>query len=60
MRPGAPTRKAREKKNWRVLCHHGEVVAVEPNRDYEQVFEGGTDPFWDAVEYAAKQLREED
>lgn len=55
----APTRKPREKVNWRVLCHGKEVVAVEPNREFEHVFEGGPDPFWAAVEYAAKQLREE-
>jgi hypothetical protein len=33
-------------------------LAIEPNREYEHVFEGGSDPYWDAVEYAAKELRE--
>ena len=59
VRKSPPSRKPREKLNWRVLCHHGEVVAVEPDREFEHVFEGGADPFWQAVEYAAKQLREE-
>jgi hypothetical protein len=34
-----------------------EVVAIEPNRDYEEVFEGGSDPFEEALEYAAAQIR---
>lgn len=51
-------RKPRDKVNWRVGTQDGEVVAVEPNRDFEQVFDGGPDPFWDAVEFAAKKIRE--
>ena len=44
--------------NWIVRRNPtGEVVAVEPNRDFEEVFEGGDDPYWDAIEYAATQLR---
>lgn len=48
--------------NWRVLRYRGDgdVVAIEPNRDYEHVFEGGRDPYWEAVQYAAKRLREND
>jgi len=36
----------------------GEVLAVEPNREYEHVFEGD-DPYTAALMYAAKQLRKE-
>lgn len=50
-------RKVREKGNWRVRSERGEVVAIEPDREHEHVFEGA-DPFMDALEYAAKQLRE--
>lgn len=51
-------RGSRERTNWRVSTQGGDVVAVEPNRDFEHVFEGGKDPFMEALEYAAKQLRE--
>lgn len=50
--------KQRDKRNWRVETSSGEVVAVEPERTHEHVFQGGDDPFWQAVEFAAKQLRE--
>lgn len=50
-------RKPRTKVNWRVGTQAGEVVAIEPNRDFEHVFEGD-DPFMAAIEYAAKQIRE--
>lgn len=52
-----PVRKPRDKVNWRVGTQAGEVVAIEPNRDFEHVFEGD-DPFMAAIEYAAKQIRE--
>lgn len=45
--------------NWKVRSEDGDVVAIEPNRDFEHVFEG-SDPFMAALEYAAKQLRESD
>lgn len=50
-------RKVRVRTNWKVRSERGEVVAIEPNRDFEHVFEGD-DPFMAALEYAAKQLRE--
>lgn len=50
-------RKSRQRTNWKVSCEHGEVVAIEPNREFEHVFEGGKDPLMEALEYAAKQLR---
>jgi hypothetical protein len=64
-RPGdrqrAQARASREvaHTNWRVIRYRGsgEVVAIEPNRDYEHIFDGGVDPFWDAVEFAAAELR---
>lgn len=51
-------RAPREKLNWRVQSEGGEVIAVEPDLKHEHVFEGGADPFQEALEYAAKQLRE--
>lgn len=53
-------RKPREKVNWRIGAGEkgGEVVAIEPNREFEHAFEGGSDPLMDAIEYAAKQIRE--
>ncbi|URC18181.1 hypothetical protein SEA_ZENTENO07_80 [Mycobacterium phage Zenteno07] len=52
--------RARVEKNWRIVrTEDGELLALEPGRDYEQTFEGGPDPFWDAVEYAAACLRGE-
>lgn len=55
-----PVRKPREKVNWRIGAGEkgGEVVAIEPNREFEHAFEGGSDPLMDAIEYAAKQIRE--
>ena len=50
-------RKVRVRTNWRVRSERGEVVAIEPNRDFEHVFDGD-DPFMAALEYAAKKLRE--
>jgi len=43
-------------RNWRVRRQGGEVVAIEPGRDYETPFDGPT-AFWDAVEYAARELK---
>lgn len=54
---GHTVRKPRERTNWKVMTDQGEVVAVEPNREFEHVFDG-PDPFMAALEYAAKQLRE--
>ncbi len=58
-----PVRRARTasaRVNWKVQIQAGQVVAIEPNREFEHVFEGGSDDYWAAVEYAAKQLREGD
>lgn len=54
---GGAVRKSRERTNWRVKTERGEVLAIEPNREFEHTFEGGKDPFMEALEYAAKQLR---
>lgn len=46
--------------NWRIkLLDNGSVLALEPGREYENIFEGGPDPFWEAVEFAAAELRKE-
>lgn len=55
---GRTVRQAHQRTNWRVGVSGGEVIAVEPNREFEHVFDGGGDPFMEALEYAAKQLRE--
>lgn len=47
----------RNRTNWRVSVEGGEVIAVEPNRDFEHVFQGGPDPFMEALEFAAERLR---
>ena len=44
--------------NWRVTVERGQVLAIEPDKDFEHVFEGGGDPFWAAVEFAAAQIKE--
>jgi hypothetical protein len=54
----AAHQKAREHTNWRVRTEFGEVIAIEPNREYEHVFTDNADDFMTALEYAAKQLRE--
>lgn len=54
---GRSVRQPNKRVNWRVHSERGEVVAVEPNRDFEHVFDGD-DPFQAALEFAAKQLRE--
>lgn len=48
-----------QRTNWRVnTLPNGEIVAVEPNREFEHVFEDDfADPLMAALEYAAKQLR---
>lgn len=50
-------RKTRTKRNWRVTTERGEVLAIEPNREFENVF-SGPDPLMEALEYAAKKIRE--
>lgn len=57
---GKVSRPASARVNWRVCMEDGHVLAIEPNRQFEHVFEGGSDDYWAAVEYAAKQLREGD
>lgn len=53
------TRQPDGRTNWLVRLEEGEVVAIEPNREYEHTFTGGSDPFWDAVKFAASCLRKE-
>lgn len=56
---------ARTGQNWRVITlpHHAGMrdvaIALEPGREHDQVFSGGPDPFWDAVQFAAGCLRGE-
>ncbi|AXN53347.1 hypothetical protein PBI_THONKO_76 [Mycobacterium phage Thonko] len=51
---------AKVERNWRVKrIETGEVLAFEPGGEYEQVFDSGADPFWQAVEFAAACLRGE-
>ena len=57
---GAKLRAQRLENNWRIKhTDDGEILALEPGREHEQVFEGGDDPYWDAVQFAAKCLRGE-
>lgn len=45
-------------RNWRITQYRRNyAVAIEPGRDYETPFVGPT-AFWDAVEFAAKKLKE--
>jgi len=54
----SPTRGENGRTNWRVRHYDtGEIVAVEPNRDFEHTFDGGDDPFMAALEFAAAELR---
>lgn len=53
----ASTRQPDGYTNWLVRLEAGEVVAIEPNREYEHCFTGGADPFWEAVLFAAAELR---
>ena len=47
--------------NWKVRRSQlGEVVAIEPNNEFEHVFTDGVDPFDAALQYAAAQLRNEE
>jgi hypothetical protein len=45
--------------NWIVKRDGDRVIAVEPSREYENVFDGGDDPFSAALDFAAAQLRKE-
>lgn len=51
-------RAPRQRTNWKVRSEGGEVLAIEPSREFEHTFEGGSDPFMEALKYAAQQLRE--
>lgn len=52
-------RRALSERNWRVKrLHPREVVAIEPGGDYETPF-GGPEAFWDAVQFAARELKKE-
>lgn len=45
-------------RNWRVKRYTpNEVVAIEPGRDFETPF-FGRNAFWEAVQFAAAELRE--
>lgn len=44
---------------WQVRRIGGTVVATDPEGEYVCEFTGGMDPYGDAVEYAAEQLRKE-
>lgn len=61
-REGAPKKTSAWKSdggpNWLVRREDGEVIAVEPERVFEHVFTGD-DPFSEALEFAAAQLRGE-
>ncbi len=48
----------RQRTNWRVRTEFGETLAIEPDREFEHVF-GGPDPFTEALEFAAAELRKE-
>lgn len=51
--------KSRTSHNWVVKRDGDTVIAIEPNRSYENVFEGGADPFGEALKYAAAELKKE-
>lgn len=54
----AAARQARVENNWRVKqLSPTLVLALEPGREYENLFEGGDDPYWEAVTHAAAELR---
>lgn len=57
----ASARAAHDSANWRVIRYQdsGEVVAIEPNRDYEHTFDGYDDDLMSAIEFAAQRLRGE-
>lgn len=51
-------RQTRLDTNWRVKpLSPSRVLALEPGREYENIFEGGDDPFWEAVTFAAAEIR---
>lgn len=55
--PKGTVQRSRTHANWRVKREGSKVIAIEPNRDFENVFEGGDDPFQAALEYAAAELK---
>ena len=56
--PSSALRQTRLNTNWRVKqLSPSLVLALEPGRDYENIFEGGDDPFWEAVTFAAAEIR---
>lgn len=58
-RPKTPTWQPHGCTNWMVRRDGGDVVAVEPDREHEHVFEGGLDDFGAALNFAAAELRKE-
>ena len=58
-RRGQASGVAGEHGNWKVKALDHCVIAFEPDGVHEQVFSGGPDPFWDAVQFAARCLRGE-
>lgn len=57
--PSPSTRLPNGDPNWLVRRERGDILAVEPNGDYEHVFTGGPDPFGEALKFAAARLRKE-
>lgn len=46
-----------EQTNWRIERENSNtVLAIEPGREYETPFDG-PDAFWEAIQYAAAELR---
>lgn len=43
--------------NWRVISRGKQAIAIEPNKEFENIFEGGDDPLLAALEYAAAELK---
>lgn len=58
-RVGKKNTLCRPHTNWIVRRDGDTVIAVEPSREHENVFDGGDDPFMVALEFAAAQLRKE-
>lgn len=52
-------RTADQRVNWRIKRLGRDVVAIEPDGVYENPFDGPT-AFWDAVEFAAAEMRKTD
>lgn len=55
----APKNALRSPHRWRIFRSGTDVIAVEPDGEHENVFTGGTDPYGDALAYAARELRKE-